>query len=41
MPTKNFVELAIGVTAEVVREIIILGQIPNWNDVELSGQVSS
>jgi len=40
MPTKNFVELAIGVTAEVVREIIILGQIPNWNDVELSGKVS-
>jgi Apea-like HEPN len=39
MPTKDFVELAIGVTAEVVRKIIILGKIPNWNDVELSGQV--
>ncbi len=39
MPTKDFVEIAIGVTAEVVRKIIILGRIPNWNDVELSGEV--
>lgn len=37
--TKDFVELAIGVTAEVVRKIILLGKIPNWNDVELSGLV--
>lgn len=39
MPTKNFVELAVDVTAEVVRKIIILGKIPNWNDVELNGHV--
>jgi hypothetical protein len=39
IPTKNFVELAIGVTAEVVRKIIILGKIPSWNEVELSGRV--
>jgi Apea-like HEPN len=40
MPTKNFVELAIGVTAEVIREIIILGEIPNWNDVEVQPPLS-
>ena len=41
MPTKNFVELALDVTAEVVRKTIILGKIPNWNDVELGGQVQT
>jgi hypothetical protein len=39
MPTKSFVELAIDVTAEVVRKIILLGGIPNWNDVELTGRI--
>ncbi|OSI33024.1 HEPN domain-containing protein [Bradyrhizobium canariense] len=37
--TKDFVGLAIRETAEVVRKVIILGGVPNWNDVELSGQV--
>jgi hypothetical protein len=39
MPIKAFVELAIRVTAEVVCKIIVLGKIPNWNDVELMGLI--